>query len=102
MEMWREHLVTDSTGVVEFIQYILYRHSDINNELVKQSVEATMTVSWRVQYIAINQEPITNHRTTRFPAHFAISVSVFRKTSINLPQLLESSDSKSELNWLKR
>lgn len=45
MEMWREHLVTDSTGVVEFIQYSLYRHSDINKELVKQSVEATMTVS---------------------------------------------------------
>lgn len=45
MEMWREHLVTDSTGVAEFIQYSLYRHSDINNELVKQSVEATMTVS---------------------------------------------------------
>ena len=42
MEMWREHLVTDSTGVAEFIQYSLYRHSDINNELVKQSVEATM------------------------------------------------------------
>ena len=45
MEMWREHLLTDSTGVVEFIQYSLYRHSDINKELVKQSVEATMTVS---------------------------------------------------------
>ena len=45
MEMWREHLVTDSTGVVEFIQYSLYRQNDINNQLVKQSVEATMTVS---------------------------------------------------------
>ena len=45
MEMWREHLVTDSTGVVEFIQYSLHRHNDINNQLVKQSVEATMTVS---------------------------------------------------------
>ena len=45
MEMWREHLVTDSTGVVEFIQYSLYRHNDVNKEFVKQSVEATMTVS---------------------------------------------------------
>ena len=45
MEMWREHLVTHSNGVVEFIQYSLYRQNDINNQLVKQSVEATMTVS---------------------------------------------------------
>ena len=37
--------MTHSNGVVEFIQYSLYRHNDINNQLVKQSVEATMTVS---------------------------------------------------------
>lgn len=37
--------MTDSTGVVEFIQYSLYRHNGINNQLVKQSVQATITGS---------------------------------------------------------